>query len=109
MHQYAAYHIERNFHRVAEFIPERWLPENTEEPGSPFYHDERAVHKPFGYGPRDCIGRNLAYHEMRLILAKILWHFDLELSENCCNWDRQRIIMVWEKPPLNVILKPRAL
>ncbi|KAI4155761.1 MAG: hypothetical protein LQ340_000781 [Diploschistes diacapsis] len=105
--QFAAYHLERNFHRAEEFIPERWLPESTEDPASPFYNDQRAVHKPFSYGPRDCIGRILAYHEMRLVLAKVLWNFDMELAEDSRDWNQQRIIVSWEKPPLKVTLKPR--
>ena len=62
-------------------IPSEWLPEIYGDPSSPFYNDRRDAFKPFSDGPRNCIGRNLAYHEMRLILAKVLWGFDLELAE----------------------------
>lgn len=72
---------------------------------SPFFNDNRDAFKPFSTGPRDCIGRNLAYHEMRLILAKVLWHFDLELDETCQDWaESQRTFALWEKPPLLVRL-----
>ena len=90
-------------------MPERWLPEHTEDPASPFYGDNRAVHKPFGYGNRDCVGRILAYHEMRLLMAKILWHFDMELAPECREWHRQRIMILWEKPPLMVKIKRREM
>jgi averantin hydroxylase len=61
---------------------------------------------PFSLGPRGCIGRNLAYAEMRLILAKVLWNFDLELDEQRCGeWMKcQKIYFLWEKPPLWVKL-----
>lgn len=32
----------------------------------------------FSIGPRNCIGRPLAYLEMSIVLAKTLWHFDFE-------------------------------
>jgi cytochrome P450 len=53
-------------------------------------------------GPRNCLDRNLAYHEMRVILASLLWHFDLELCEESNGWpDKQKNdIVLWEKQPL---------
>ncbi|KAH6676007.1 cytochrome P450 [Halenospora varia] len=63
--------------------------------------------QPFSAGPRNCIGRNLAYGEIRLILARVLWNFDLELQNDGLNWNDQKVWMVWEKPPLNVKLVPR--
>lgn len=98
-----------NFHRAREYCPERWLPEATSNPSSPFYEDRRDAHKPFSFGPRDCIGRNLAYHEMRLIMARILFNFDLKLDESCSDWANQRIFALWEKPELKVYLQPRSM
>ncbi|KAI0146938.1 cytochrome P450 [Xylariaceae sp. FL1272] len=108
VHQLSAYTSELNFHRAREFIPERWLPESISDPSSPFFNDRRDVHKPFSFGPRDCIGRNLALHEMRLILAKVLWNFDLSLDSSCDSWHEQRIVALWEKPPLKVYIRPRS-
>ncbi|KAF4539586.1 Benzoate 4-monooxygenase cytochrome p450 protein [Lasiodiplodia theobromae] len=111
VHHLSAYHSERNFHRPNEFLPERWLPAARTDPASPFFNDRREVHKPFSFGPRDCIGRNLAYHEMRLILAKLLWNFDMELAEPLSTgWaESQKTYILWDKPPLMVRLKERAL
>jgi cytochrome P450 len=109
IHHLSAYTSENNFHRAREYLPERWLPDATTDPKSPFYHDQREVHKPFSFGPRDCIGRNLAYHEMRIIMAKILFNFDLELDESCSDWYTQRIFGLWEKPPLKVYVRDRKL
>ncbi|KAJ4398236.1 hypothetical protein N0V91_010350 [Didymella pomorum] len=105
VHQLAAYHSPLNFHDPQSFHPERWLPEVYNDPSSPFHNDRRDVHKPFSYGRRDCIGRNLAFLEMRLIIALLLWNFDLELDEGMEQWHVQRIWGLWEKPPLKVHLK----
>lgn len=57
--------------------------------------------QPFSVGPRNCIGRNLANAEMRLILTRVLWKFDLELCpESATRWDEQRSFILWEKKPL---------
>jgi hypothetical protein len=51
--------------------------------------------------------RSLAYAEMRLILAKILFHFDLELVQPGQDWmSGQRVFALWEKPALEVRLTP---
>ncbi|KAI9931250.1 hypothetical protein MW887_010912 [Aspergillus wentii] len=85
------------------FIPERWL----QEPDSDierFVNDKKEAFQPFSYGPRSCLGQHLANAEMRLILTKILWHFDLELSPNCDNWIDQETYNLWSRPALMVKL-----
>lgn len=49
---------------------------------------------------------SLAYAEMRLILAHVLWNFDLELATESENWADQKIFSLWEKGPLYVKLTP---
>jgi cytochrome P450 len=45
----------------------------------------------------------MAMHEMRLILAKILWNFDFELLPESKGWaESQRVFTLWEKKPLMV-------
>ncbi|KAK2768202.1 hypothetical protein FQN54_000054 [Arachnomyces sp. PD_36] len=100
VHQSAAYISPRNFHEPTRFVPERWLPEAKDDPSSPFYNDNRDVLQPFSMGPRSCIGMNLAYSEMRLILARMLWNFDLELCEESEKWNEQLSYIVWDRRPL---------
>lgn len=106
VHQTAAFWSPTNFARPREFVPERWLKE-YQKGSSEFAADDRAVMQPFSYGPRNCIGRNLAYAEMKLILARMLWCFDLRLEGGHEGWEDQRSSMVWIKKPLLVRLSVR--
>ncbi|KZM20213.1 heme binding [Ascochyta rabiei] len=108
VYQLSAYHSPLNFHDPQAFRPERWLPEVYNDPSSPFHSDRRDVHKPFPLGPRDCIGRNLAFHEMRLYLALVLWNFDLSLEESMEQWHVQKSFGFWQKPALRVNVKQQT-
>lgn len=63
---------------------------------------------PFSVGPRNCIGRNLANVELRVILARMVFNFDMELCEKSRGWlEALRIYLLFEdKPPLMVKLTP---
>ena len=51
---------------------------------------------------------SLAYAETRLILARMIWNFDLMLDNDSKTWiDDNEVYMIWEKMPLNVYLTPR--
>jgi hypothetical protein len=44
---------------------------------------------------------------MRLIVAKVLFNFDLELVDKTTDWLKdQRVFTLWEKPSLMVKLHP---
>lgn len=46
---------------------------------------------------------------MRLILARIIWNFDLELAPDSKDWAKgQSVFFFWNKPELNVSLKQRV-
>jgi hypothetical protein len=64
--------------------------------------------QPFSIGPRNCIGKNLAYNEVGLILARVLWKFDLELCDESNGWHEQKAYTLWEKPPLLCKVKRRT-
>jgi cytochrome P450 len=67
-------------HRLAEFWPDperfnpdRFLPEQAQE-------RPRHAYLPFGFGPRQCIGRDLALMTIRLILALIIQNYSVSLA-----------------------------
>ncbi|KAI3320822.1 cytochrome p450 monooxygenase [Xylariaceae sp. AK1471] len=99
--QWAANYSSKNFTRPEEFRPERFL-------GDPeFAKDDLSAMQPFSLGPRNCIGRNLAYAEMRMILARILYKFDVQLAPEARGWlKNQKIYTLWAKPELPFYLKP---
>ncbi|THW45121.1 cytochrome P450 [Aureobasidium pullulans] len=99
---YAAYHSEYNFVEPNSFIPERWLAEGIDGHDPCFAADKKSAMNPFSTGPRNCIGMNLAYHEMRLIVAHLLWNFDLEADDVPQDWLKQEVHVVWDKKPLMV-------
>ncbi|OCK74435.1 benzoate 4-monooxygenase cytochrome P450 [Lepidopterella palustris CBS 459.81] len=96
-------HSPSNYKDPESFVPERWL-----EGDQIYASDQKAAHMPFSYGPRNCIGKNLAWAEMRLLLARLLWEFDIGICEESKNWEVQKTYMLWEKPPLIVKLTPRS-
>ncbi|KAK3804901.1 MAG: cytochrome P450 [Benniella sp.] len=63
-----------HFPQPDDYIPERWLPEGE----SPFPPVEEFTFYPFSAGTRNCVGKNFAMMEMRLILATILTRYELE-------------------------------
>ncbi|KAK4445140.1 cytochrome P450 monooxygenase rdc4 [Podospora aff. communis PSN243] len=99
---YAASRSEENFWDAEDFVPERWLGEDER-----YGMDKREVVQAFSVGARNCLGQSLAWHEMRLILAKIIWNFDMELMEGSERWNEQKCFVLWSKGPLMVRMVPR--
>ena len=92
-----------NFTRAHEFIPERHLNK------SDFPNDNYAAYQPWSVGVRNCIGKNLAYAELRLMLAKVLWHYDLTIDGNKTgDFLDQKIWSIWAKRELWMQIKTRA-
>jgi cytochrome P450 len=96
-----AYHNSRNFADADRFVPERWLGANPR-----YAADNKDVFQPFGVGSHNCLGRPLAFMEMHMILARLLWNFDMELLPESLRWNQQRVFLLYEKPPLNIVMTP---
>ncbi|RFU74504.1 benzoate 4-monooxygenase cytochrome p450 [Trichoderma arundinaceum] len=91
---YSMHHDEDNFAQPLTYAPERWFPEERErglKDGSvPVSGKESAKmlpavgqsygFTPFGAGRGSCIGKYLAYQEMSIVLARLIWLFDIRLD-----------------------------
>ncbi|KAK3300586.1 isotrichodermin C-15 hydroxylase [Chaetomium fimeti] len=86
------------------FNPDRFLPgeDEAKEAGNIL-----EASQPFSWGPRNCLGRNLAYAGLRLILARIIFYFDMKLAGDSGDWiGRQKTFPLWARLPLNVHFTP---
>ncbi|KAG0025585.1 hypothetical protein BGZ81_007067 [Podila clonocystis] len=61
------------FPQADQYIPERWIPEE-----SPFPPVQEFTFYPFSAGTRNCVGKNFAMMEMRLILAAIITQYNIK-------------------------------
>ncbi|KAI0474770.1 cytochrome protein [Xylaria cf. heliscus] len=93
-------HDPANFHEPYAFKPERWIdPECT---------DIKEASQPFSLGYRACIGRNFAFIEMALCIAKMAYKYDWELVDKSLDWEASsRCYIMWWKAPIRVRLTDR--
>ncbi|KAK8064605.1 cytochrome P450 [Apiospora phragmitis] len=90
----------RNAPSPRSFHPERWLVEANEA---------KPYTAAFSIGPRACLGISLAYIELRVALAKIVFALDWELVGEPFDWPAAcRLTQLWKKAPLNVRYMPRG-
>ena len=108
-HLYSMHLDPRNFSYPEVFWPERWLlasgkipsatlprhapgcvSEKTHDPlglgsfdASTLNHNETAF-MPFSYGPMNCVGKNLALAEIRMVACTLLRQFEFRLQDG---WD----------------------
>lgn len=73
------------------FLPERWLAKTGD-----FLHPVKGAWRPFEYGPRNCIGQELAMIEMKIVMILALSRFDIEAAYP--ELDRQN-----KRPGLNTV------
>lgn len=100
------------FQDPTSFIPERWLANAVADPASPYYNDRRSAVLPFSTGPRGCLGKALAWAEMRLLLAKLVWRFDIEEVDSLkgqLRWEEQGVFIAVARQPFEVRLKARKV
>jgi cytochrome P450 len=132
--QFAANRSASNFSRPEDFVPERWLsPEYAAKFAAKgdgwdheeFANDKRDVVRPFSAGGRDCLGQNLSWVEMRVMLARMVWNFDMEAHrskheyivngqdkshefKSFSKWTDQKAYMLWQKEEYHVWLRTRS-
>lgn len=72
------YSIQRSaeaFQRPEEFIPERWY-------SRPELVKSKGAFAPFSLGAMGCVGKALAYMEIRTVLTKFVTEFDFDFAPN---------------------------
>lgn len=78
---YAIHHNAAYFAQPFRFVPERWIAGATLASGAVVAEGDVAVSQgafcPFSVGPRGCIGKGLAYVEMSITLARMLWLYEV--------------------------------
>ncbi|KAI1405733.1 cytochrome P450 [Hypoxylon fuscum] len=75
---YSLHHNEEYFPDSYSFIPERWIaPTSSESPESGAARIQmQEAFVPFIVGSRSCAGKAMAYCEISIVVAKLLWCFD---------------------------------
>lgn len=101
VHTYAASHLTANFKDPELFVPERWLGDEA------YRNDSRDACQAFSFGPRNCLGQSMAWHEMRMVLGLLISNFEMELCAESRGWSKnKKVYLLWEKAPLMVRLTP---
>lgn len=82
---YSIHHNEEYFPEPFSYKPERWL--SAKDGSDNAVGANKAAFVPFSIGTRSCIGRSMGYMEASLVLAKLLWFFDLEAAGETASAD----------------------
>ncbi|KAL0937409.1 cytochrome P40 monooxygenase [Colletotrichum truncatum] len=92
------------FFEPETFHPERWLPSSHKYYDRLFCNDLKEASQPFSLGPRVCLGINLAYNELRLLLARLAWEHEWQLvDENNLDWEKNsKFQALWVLPQVRV-------
>lgn len=51
---------------------------------------------------------SMAYVEMKMMMVKMLWNFDLRLVDKDEDWLDQPVFLIFKERPLMVQVRPRA-
>ena len=84
---YALHHNPDYFPDSFSFKPERWAEssgvcgDGTGAPGKAEVARARSAFAAFGVGRTSCVGKYLAYQEMSLVIARLVWLYDMRLQE----------------------------
>lgn len=76
---WAIHHNSEYFPEPFSFQPERWVLTTT---NADAITTARAAFCPFSLGARGCVGKGVAYLEVSLALAHLLWRYDIVLGED---------------------------
>lgn len=98
----------RFYHDPLLYRPQRWLPSDHPLYDTAFANDNLKAFHPFSLGPRSCIGREMAWMQGKLLIAKVLWTFDV-VQVPGQDFDLERTLLHYgflAKPELRVRFVP---
>ena len=98
----------RYFREPRAFMPQRWFAPASEL-GKGFKH-ETAAFIPFGMGVSNCLGREIARMEIKMVAAYLVQRFDFAFgpSWNEEEWARKRLEhVIMRRAPVMISLKER--
>ncbi|KAL8719417.1 MAG: hypothetical protein Q9225_003582 [Loekoesia sp. 1 TL-2023] len=78
---FSLHHNEDIFHEPFAFRPERWIPDEKTGVTAASVAACESAFTPFSIGPRGCPGKQLAYLEMSITMAKVLFLCDVKAVE----------------------------
>lgn len=95
---YALHHNEKYYPHPFSYQPERWLDQEDSQVAA----DAKPAFFAFSYGVRNCAGINLAYLEINLAIARLLWSADFRIPSHS---DSSNLANIgggdpWNKEPL---------
>lgn len=76
---YAIHHNDTYYPEPFTFNPSRWIEASDTTDAS--VQLAQSAFCPFSIGPRGCVGKTMAYAEMKILLARMTWLYDMRLSE----------------------------
>lgn len=87
------YTLQRNpryFSAPDEFHPDRWFTNSKEKNAEESISSIREGFCPFSYGPRSCVAWRLAWTELNVTIARVLFRYDIRLApgSSCCGGTR---------------------
>ncbi|KAL8469436.1 hypothetical protein ACS0TY_032325 [Phlomoides rotata] len=71
-----------------EFKPERWI-----TPSGGLKHEPSYKFPAFNAGPRTCLGKEMAFVQMKMVAATIMYHYNIQLVEGHPVLPRDSIIL----------------
>lgn len=97
-----------------DFVPERWLTEEVGVDGKVKNGIQDFYLTGFGFGRRACTGRHIAQNMVFIIIARLLWAFDIEPATD--ETEKQVVVdslsftegFVIRPKPFNAIFRPRG-
>ncbi|MCJ1398864.1 hypothetical protein MMC11_002065 [Xylographa trunciseda] len=79
-----------------EFKPSRWLVDSGEVVTKESVQLVQSAFSAFSIGPRGCLGKGVAYMEMFVVRARMMWLFDIRLAEGSTLGEGYPTL-VWQK------------